>query len=120
MKIENLFSLMKSEAGWIGVDLDGTLAHWDGDVSKVGKPIGPMVRRVRALLKQGKDVRIFTARVADNPESAEAIQDWTEQHLGRRLPVTCKKDPKMKLLFDDRAVAVAHNTGHILGGVFGD
>lgn len=50
--------------GWVGVDLDGTLAHYDefrGD-DHVGEPIEPMVRRVRKMLDEGKDVRIFTAR----------------------------------------------------------
>ena len=50
--------------GWIGVDLDGTLAHYDefrGD-DYVGEPIEPMVERVKQWLDEGKDVRIFTAR----------------------------------------------------------
>lgn len=50
--------------GWIGVDLDGTLAEYDGDVNTIGKPIEQMCDRVRAWLKEGKDVRIVTARVA--------------------------------------------------------
>jgi len=50
--------------GWIGVDLDGTLAvHmgvWDGSI---GPPIYPMVDRVRRWIKEGREVRIITARV---------------------------------------------------------
>lgn len=54
-----------SGSGWIGVDLDGTLAEYDGwkGPSHIGKPIEPMVARVKEWLKEGKDVRIFTARV---------------------------------------------------------
>jgi hypothetical protein len=52
--------------GWIGVDLDGTLAQygkWAG-IYYIGKPIPLMMARVKKWLAQGKDIRIFTARVA--------------------------------------------------------
>ena len=51
--------------GWIGIDLDGTLAEYDGwkGVEHIGKPIPSMVERVKAWIIEGKDVRIFTARV---------------------------------------------------------
>jgi hypothetical protein len=104
--------------GWIAVDLDGTLAHYEsfGDGS-VGAPIKPMVRRIRHYLKQGKDVRIFTARVAHkfgheiDGEATTRIQDWCKAHLGQILPVTCSKDYNMYLLLDDRAESVIPNTG---------
>jgi hypothetical protein len=51
--------------GWIGVDLDGTLAyydHWRG-AEHIGEPIPAMLERVKRWLADGKDVRIFTARV---------------------------------------------------------
>ena len=54
--------------GWIGVDLDGTLAEylgWQG-MGHIGEPIAPMVERVKAWLAEGKDVRIFTARVCSS------------------------------------------------------
>lgn len=38
--------------GWIGVDLDGTLAEylgWQG-MGHIGEPIAPMVERVKAWL----------------------------------------------------------------------
>lgn len=119
--------------GWIGVDLDGTLAHyeptpeeeWDDLV--IGPPVGPMVRRVKAWLAEGKEVRIVTARVADLHIAATigqvarvgliraAIQDWTEaQGLGR-LKVQAHKDHRMVALYDDLAVRVERNTGHIIG-----
>lgn len=61
-----------SISGWIGVDLDQTLAEYSGDVSVIGEPIEPMCDRVRKWLKEGVDVRIVTARVSGlfmRPES---------------------------------------------------
>lgn len=54
-----------SSNGWVGVDLDGTLAQYDSWVSAehVGEPVGAMLFRVRKWLADGVDVRIFTARV---------------------------------------------------------
>lgn len=51
--------------GWIGVDLDGTLATYDGWVSAdhVGEPVPAMVERVQQWLAEGREVRIFTARI---------------------------------------------------------
>lgn len=52
-------------AGWIGVDFDGTLATygtWAG-ASHVGEPIAPMVERVKRWLAEGREVRVFTARI---------------------------------------------------------
>jgi len=98
------------DKAWIGVDLDGTLAHYDhyrGD-DFVGAPIEPMVRRVRKWVNDGKDVRLFTAR-APHP----AIRKWMRQHLGVILPITRTKDPSMVLLIDDRAVGVERNTGKL-------
>ena len=117
-------------AGWIGVDLDGTLAYYGGWVSEehIGEPIPAMAARVRQWLAEGRDVRIFTARV-DGGEVAllmgnaegekflnverirSIIQDWTEKHFGVRLPVTNKKDYGMIELWDDRCVRVRINTG---------
>ena len=101
-------------AGWIGVDLDGTLAHYEGWVGlgHIGEPIDPMVARVKKWLGEGTEVRIFTARAyrADDAEIA-AIQDWVEKHIGYRLAVTCTKDYGMIELWDDRAIRVRTNHG---------
>lgn len=79
-----------------------------------------MVLRVKAWLEEGKDVRIFTARVSREsikdgtwPESdvRGAIALWCREHLGRALPVTHEKDYHMVELWDDRAVQVVPNTG---------
>lgn len=104
----------RKREGWIGVDLDGTLAEYDGwqGPYHVGAPIPKMVARVKRWLAGGYAVKIMTARVWD-PDSAVvcAIQDWTEKHIGVRLPVTNQKDYDMIELWDDRAVQVIPNTG---------
>lgn len=111
---------MSKGKGWIGVDLDGTLAHyetWRG-IDHVGEPIALMVERVRRWLDEGHEVRILTARVSsayeDRGAAAGHIQDWTEKHIGVRLAVTCEKDFNMVELWDDRAVTVEMNTGRAL------
>ena len=102
--------------GWIGVDLDGTLAfydHWRGE-KHIGDPIPAMVDRVKLWLAQGIEVRVFTARVCDEEEAKitrPLIEDWCRQHLGQKLAVTNRKDYSMIELWDDRAVRVGKNTG---------
>ncbi|WP_426417003.1 hypothetical protein [Aestuariirhabdus sp. LZHN29] len=101
--------------GWIGVDLDGTLAHYDHwrGPAHVGKPIEPMLRRVKAWIQQGEDVRIFTAR-ASVPEYIPPVKRWlAEQGLGD-LIVTNQKDFAMVQLWDDRCVQVKKNQGEPL------
>jgi hypothetical protein len=106
---------------WYGFDLDATLAeydHWRG-ADHIGKPIEPMMARVRALMELGIECRIFTARVTiredgEHEIARKAIEDWTEEHFGQRLQVTNIKDYGMIALFDDRAIAVEENTGKLL------
>lgn len=96
--------------GWIGVDLDGTLAQYDsyrGD-DHVGAPIDPLVKKVRVWIQEGRDVRLFTAR-----KPHPAIRRWMKEHLGKILPITNVKDSHMILLVDDRAVGVERNTGKL-------
>jgi len=110
---------------WIGVDLDGTLAHYDGWVGfeHIGEPIPLMVNRVKEWLSQGQDVRIFTDRATllweDGCETPydtaiRPIEDWCERHLGQKLKVTCMKDMGCIQIWDDRAVRVEANTGRIV------
>jgi hypothetical protein len=105
--------------GWIAVDLDGTLAHYDRwrGVDHIGEPIGPMVDRVKAWLATGQEVRIFTARVGGTEDAVcrVAIVDWCVKHIGVELPITATKDLKMYELWDDRSICVERNTGRILG-----
>ena len=128
---------MSKQHEWIGVDLDGTLAHYDGwkNTFHIGEPIPAMANRVKRWLAEGREVRIFTARVDGGsvcagliPEFSESIvsiyeqtdliikmiQDWTEKHFGQRLRVTCRKDYGMVELWDDRCVQVSPNTGQTI------
>lgn len=124
--------------GWTGVDLDGTLARygrWQG-ADHVGEPIAPMCDRVRALIADGKEVRIFTARVYplnrcihvvekvplmagdarlnEALSAVKAIRQFCLDNFGRILAVTNVKDYEMEILYDDRAVQVVHNTGELV------
>lgn len=98
--------------GWIGVDLDGTLAHYTGwkGPDHIGDPIPAMVQRVTAWLAKGQEVRIFTAR-AGVPEQVPYVHEWCLKHLGLVLVVTNVKDFAMIELWDDRCVRVVPNTG---------
>lgn len=98
--------------GWIGVDLDGTLAHYDGTKGPdhIGLPVPAMAIRLRTWLSEGREVRIFTAR-ASVPEMIRPVEDWCERHFGVRLRVTNAKDFGMIELWDDRCIQVQTNTG---------
>ena len=106
-----------SDKSWIGVDLDGTLAEyhgWEG-YEHIGPPVPIMVERVLAWIEEGKNVKIFTARVypgnTHSDKSRRIIEEWLEKHLGFTLPITCLKDVYMNELWDNRAVQVVPNTG---------
>lgn len=127
-------------SGWIAVDLDGTLAVYDGwkGAGHIGAPVPAMLERVKAWLAQGREVRIFTARVYFPPEpvgvdrksaemadhlirkfdatlARESIELWCDEHLGQRLQITNTKDYGMIELWDDRCVQVEVNTGRAVG-----
>ena len=113
---------------WIGVDLDGTLAEYNGWISwdYIGPPVGAMLRRVKTWLQSGEDVRIMTARVSSRALMANGctleqvthiIQEWCYRYIGIRLKVTCEKDMYMGQLWDDRAVQVEPNTGRRVDGL---
>lgn len=103
--------------GWIGVDLDGTLAHYEGwkGIEHIGAPVPAMLKRVIGWLVQGQEVRIFTARAA-TPEAIPHIKEWCKEHFGFELPITNIKDFQMIELWDDRCVQVIPNTGNPVGG----
>ncbi len=103
----------------IMVDLDGTLAHWnpgeDYDASKIGKPIKPMLDRVKRWVSEGKEVVIHTARVGDSGAFPH-IHAWLREQGLPELRITNKKLKEGEEFWDDRAVAIQRNTGKILGG----
>lgn len=126
---------------WIGVDLDSTLAQYDGwkGPCHIGEPIKKMVDRVKAWIKSGQEVRIFTARAypigtlfedgrmepihcsmslreAESLMAVRCVQGWCAQHIGKVLTVTCVKDFSMVELWDDRCVSLVPNSGEVIGG----
>ena len=117
-----------TERGWIGVDLDGTLAIDDQrgkgddfDLLRIGPPVAAMVRKMKEWLGLGIEVRIFTARVCHDgidvelmAEIRKSISAWCLTHIGSRLLATCTKDRHMLELWDDRAVQVERNTGRVI------
>lgn len=106
-----------NDNGWVGVDLDGTLAIYDGwqGPTHIGEPIPLMVKYVRELLHQGVEVRIFTARAKQGGARVMmAIEQWCLENIGQVLQVTAEKDFNMVFCVDDRAVSVQANTGVFL------
>jgi hypothetical protein len=107
---------------WVGCDLDGTLAvydEWRG-IEHIGAPIWPMVHRVQGWLRQGLEVRIFTARISERgidkqTRVVQAIEKWCLLYIGKVLPVTNVKDYGMVELWDDRCVQMETNTGVCIG-----
>lgn len=101
--------------GWIGVDLDGTLAlydKWRGP-EHIGQPVPAMLARVKSWLAEGRLVKIFTARACD-PLNIPYIELWLEEAGLPQLEITNTKDFSMIVLWDDRCVQVEPNTGKIL------
>ncbi|EBH1270293.1 hypothetical protein FKC36_11210 [Salmonella enterica] len=97
--------------GWIGVDFDGVLAvRVPGQGSRLGKPISPMVARVKGWLRDGYDVRVFTARANDR-QQVKQVKKWLNDNGLGDLVVTNIKDEGLIELWDDRAVRVVSNTG---------
>jgi hydroxymethylpyrimidine pyrophosphatase-like HAD family hydrolase len=101
----------------IAVDLDGTLAHYNGYEGEdvIGRPIKPMLRRVRNWITDGKTVVIFTAR-ASRESAIQPIKDWLKENGIGGLEVTNEKRPDFVSIYDDRAVQVRRNTGQLVRG----
>lgn len=102
----------KLKSGWIGVDLDGTLADdtvWKG-LGYIGKPIPAMKQRVLDWIAAGYDIKIVTAR-ASEANGIPPVVDWLKANGFPPLEVTNKKDFQMIELWDDRAIQVIANTG---------
>jgi len=112
----------------IAVDLDGTMAQYNGrehidyNPSKVGQPIPRMIARIKAWLNAGMDVVIFTARVHPSNGKDEvavcekAIKKFCKDTIGQELEITCEKRPTFVEIWDDRAVRVIKDSGVISDG----
>jgi hypothetical protein len=107
---------MSPGRGWIAVDLDGTLAYYDGwkGHTHIGAPIPRMLERVKDWIKKRQTVKIFTARAAD-PIAIPYIRLWLEQNGLPDLEITATKDFQCIEIWDDRAVQVVKNTGEPIG-----
>ncbi len=101
--------------GWIGVDLDGTLAVYGGwkGPDHIGEPVPAIKELVLKFIDDGKEVKIFTARASIEDQVA-VVKEWLKNNGFPDLEVTNVKDFTMISLYDDRAITVEHNTGKIL------
>ncbi len=97
---------------WIGVDLDGTLAHYNGwrGLQHIGKPIPLMLERIRQWQANGFTIKIMTAR-ASVPGGVPPVEAWLKKYGLEGVEVTNMKDFDMVELWDDRAIQVIENTG---------
>ena len=100
---------------WVGVDLDGTLAFYNGwkGLNHIGSPVPVMEKRVREWLATGTKVKIVTAR-ACVPEGIPPVAQWLAKHGFPEMDITNAKDFDMIELWDDRCVQVLVNTGRPL------
>lgn len=122
--------------GWYGFDLDGTLAKYDKwrGIDHIGEPVRPMTDLITKMHREGKVVKILTARVAPHKledgtigesyitvphgekgatrtYASQYIRDWCHFNLGFVPEITHEKDHLMIELYDDRVKQVIPNTG---------
>lgn len=104
--------------GYILVDLDRTLAYydgWDKQGENIGVPVPAMKERVVRWLHAGRDIRIFTARASRSGVALrvelDKIEGWCMAHFGRVLPVQNWKDFECTAIWDDLAISVDANCG---------
>ncbi len=109
------YDIPLKEKGWVGVDLDGTLAFHEPDspMVRIGRPVPRMIKRVKDMVSKGIRVKIFTARAHDS-EQIVMIRKWLLENGLPALEITNIKDYNMIKLFDDRAVQVEPNTGRLI------
>jgi len=108
----------------IALDLDGTLAYYDGwkGDDHIGEPISRMVNKLYGWIEKGYKVTLFTARVSSrdldqNAYALHHITKWFSKHDLPQLDVTSNKLKSFTHFVDDRAIAVITNTGKTIGGI---
>jgi ABC-type Zn uptake system ZnuABC Zn-binding protein ZnuA len=96
----------------IAVDLDGTLAKYNGwkGIENIGKPIPEMVKKIKKEIEKGNKVTIFTAR-ATNDKAIKFIKKWLKENDLPDLDITNIKKTNFDEFWDDKAVAIEKNTG---------
>ncbi len=104
--------------GWIGFDLDDTLASYDGwhGEEHIGEPIIPMILKLQQFINAGYKCKIFTARAGNGIAQINHIHNWLNHYGLPSLEVTNIKDFNCICFYDDRCIAVESGTGIILGG----
>jgi len=100
----------------IALDLDGTLAHYDGwkGIEHIGEPVPAMLEKVRDWVEKGYVITIFTARVSvpeEAPDANHHISMWLRKHDLPAFEVTAIKHKKFTMFIDDRAHGVIKNEG---------
>lgn len=104
---------------WLAVDLDGTLAvynGWSGE-DHIGDLVLPVAEKIKQRVNDGWKVAIFTARVSGQPaEAAHAegiIWRWLEDNNIANFisGITANKHKHFREFWDDRAIAVVKNHG---------
>ena len=100
----------------IAVDLDGTLAYYDGwkGIEHIGPVIPEVANAMERAQKEGADVWIFTARVSDPNDSEQAgkyVRDWLIKNNFQFEGITAVKHKFFSEFWDDRAIQVIKNEG---------
>ena len=100
----------------IAVDLDGTLAHYDGwkGVGHIGAIIPSVANAILLAKKEGADIWIFTARVSDPKDAEEAGNNIVKYLTENGIPfdgLTAIKHKFFSEFWDDRAIQVIKNQG---------
>lgn len=100
----------------IAVDLDGTLAHYDGwkGIEHIGPVVPEVANAMERAQKEGADVWIFTARVSDPVDAEEAgkyIEEWLKANNFQYEGITAVKHKFFTEFWDDRAIQVIKNEG---------
>ena len=78
---------MSEHKGWIGVDLDATLAEYNGwkGIEEIGDPVPAMADRVRKWIEEGQPIKIMTARVYCGESGEPAGDRFRDAQLARRI-----------------------------------
>lgn len=100
----------------IAVDLDGTLAQYDGwkGIGHIGCVIPEVANAMERAQAEGAEVHLFTARVSDPEDAAEAhqvISKWAEANHFNFASITAVKHKFFTEFWDDRAIQVIKNEG---------
>lgn len=107
---------------WLAVDLDGTLAKYDGwkGEDHIGELIEPMAEKIMQRHNEGWRIAIFTARVSslndeENSVAEKVIWNWLNSNKMDMYisGITATKHKHFREFWDDRAFNVIPNTGII-------